>query len=96
MSLNYSKVTNFFRRVYQKSLDIVREVWRPLGSLGIAVSICVNGVYLPIHLGQIPSLTELAALVAAFAPMAYIRAKEKNTTFPLPGGGGGATVNINQ
>ena len=75
--MTYSNITNVICRAYVKSLEILRDVWRPIGSLSIAVAIFVNGVYLPLHLKQMPSLVELAALVTAFAPLAAVRTWEK-------------------
>ena len=72
----YDKLKSKIRHTYFVLLVVIREIWRPIGSISIAIAIFVNGVYLPIKTHTIPSLAELAALVAAFAPLVAIRGWE--------------------
>ncbi len=55
------------------ALALIRKWWRPLTCLGIAGSMMVHGVVLPLITRTSPDLTGLAALVTACAAAFAVR-----------------------
>lgn len=60
-------------RAQDVALCLIRKWWRPLTCLGIAGSMIVHGVVLPIMTRSHPDLTGLAALVTACAAAFAVR-----------------------
>jgi hypothetical protein len=56
---------------------LIKKTWRPITCLGIAGSILVNGVVIPLQTHTVPDLVGLAALVTALAPFVISRTMEK-------------------
>lgn len=55
------------------ALGVIRKWWRPLTCLGIAGSLIVHGIVLPLMTRASPDLTGLAALVTACAAAFAVR-----------------------
>lgn len=55
------------------ALSVVREWWRPISCIGIAGSLLVNGIYIPIITGQAVDLLSLSALVTAVTAAFAVR-----------------------
>jgi len=64
-------------RVQDTALSFVRKWWRPLTCLGIAGSLLVNGIWVPLVSGVGADLVGLAALVASLTPFVAARTVEK-------------------
>jgi len=60
-------------RAQEMALCLIRKWWRPLTCLGIAGSLMVHGVVLPLMTRTSPDLTGLAALVTACAAAFAVR-----------------------
>lgn len=58
-------------------LCLIRKFWRPLTCVGIAGSLIVNGIVIPLWTKGAADLTGLAALVASLTPFVAARAYEK-------------------
>lgn len=63
--------------VQEMALCLVRKWWRPLTCLGIAGTMIVNGIIIPIVKWEVPDMTALAAFVAAATAAFGVRAFEK-------------------
>lgn len=59
--------------MFDKLLRNIRKWWRPISCIGIAATLFVNGIILPIMTKTIPELTGLAALVTAVAAAFAVR-----------------------
>ena len=55
------------------ALCVVRKWWRPIACIGIAGTVWVNGVMIPLMTKTTPDLTGLAALVTAVAAAFAVR-----------------------
>jgi len=64
--------------VQEAALCLCRKWWRPATCVGIAGSLVVNGVVIPLMGGTAADLTGLAALVAALTPFVAARTFEKS------------------
>ena len=60
-------------RAQEAALCLIRKWWRPLTCLGIAGSMMVHGVVLPLMTRTSPDLAGLAALVTACAAAFAVR-----------------------
>jgi uncharacterized membrane protein YagU involved in acid resistance len=62
-------------------LCLIRKWWRPITCIGIAGSVLVHGVILPLMIKQSPDLTGLAALITSAAAAFAVRewGKSKGT-----------------
>lgn len=60
-------------RAQEIALCLIRKWWRPLTCVGIAGSMIVHGVVLPLLTRSHPDLTGLAALVTACAAAFAVR-----------------------
>jgi len=49
----------------EMALCLVRKWWRPLTCVGIAGTLIVNGVVIPLYKWEVPDMTALAAYVTA-------------------------------
>jgi len=58
-------------------LCLIRKWWRPLTCVGIAGSLIVNGLAIPLMTKTGADLTGLAALVASLTPFVAARTFEK-------------------
>lgn len=67
----------WFVEVSDMALCFARKWWRPAICIGMAGSILVNGIALPLMTRTYPDLVGLAAVVAALAPFAWFRTQEK-------------------
>jgi hypothetical protein len=61
----------------EMGLCLLRKWWRPLTCAGIAGSLLVNGIWVPLITRTGADLTGLAALVAALTPFVAARTFEK-------------------
>jgi hypothetical protein len=63
------------------ALCLIRKWWRPITCVGIAGSVVVHGVVLPLMTRQSPDLTGLAALITAASAAFAVRewGKHKGT-----------------
>lgn len=71
------KVREWLQDKQKIALCVARNWWRPVAQWGLAASVFVNCIYLPLHKGESISLVDLAALVTSFAPIIMVRAWEK-------------------
>lgn len=60
-------------RVLDVMLCLIRKWWRPITCVGIAGSVIVNGLVIPLLIRQSPDLTGLAALITAAAAAFAVR-----------------------
>lgn len=60
-------------RAMDIALCLIRKWWRPITCVGIAGSVIVHGVVLPLIIKQSPDLTGLAALVTAASAAFAVR-----------------------
>lgn len=60
-------------RVMDIALCLVRKWWRPITCVGIAGSMMVHGIILPLMTRSSPDLTGLAALVTAVSAAFAVR-----------------------
>lgn len=60
------------------TICFARKIWRPLTQLGIAATLIVNGVVVPLVKWEVPDMTAMAAYVAAATAAFGIRAWEKH------------------
>lgn len=70
------KEKTFFQKIYRVqeiALCLIRKWWRPIAAVGIAGTMIVNGVVLPIILKSFPDLMGLAALITAVAGAFAVR-----------------------
>lgn len=58
-------MANFLTKVSNGLLNAIRSWWRPITCVGIAGSVIVHGIYIPIVTGQAVNMAELAALITA-------------------------------
>lgn len=61
----------------QRIIDMSNQLWRPVTCWSLAFGVTVNCIIVPIWKGTGVDLTQFAALVAAFAPLAALRTYEK-------------------
>jgi len=54
-------------------LCLIRKWWRPITCIGIAGSVMVHGIILPLMIKQSPDLTGLAALITAASAAFAVR-----------------------
>jgi len=68
-------------RAQEVALCVVRKWWRPVTCIGIAGSVIVNGVVVPLEKGAATDLTALAALITAATAAFAVRewGKSKGT-----------------
>ena len=71
------KVKALVLRWQEIALCFARNWWRPIAQWGLALSVFVNTIYLPIQRGEGVDLGQLALLITSFAPIVAIRAWEK-------------------
>lgn len=55
------------------ALCLIRKWWRPITCIGIAGSVIVHGVVLPLMIRESPDLTGLAALITAASAAFAVR-----------------------
>ncbi len=67
-----------FLRWQEAALCLCRKWWRPITQLGIAFTLIVNGVAIPIATWTVPNMAEMAAYVAAATAAFGVRAWEKH------------------
>lgn len=69
------------RRAQEVALCVVRKWWRPATCIGIAGTLIVNGVIVPLRTGQVPDMNAMAAFVAAATAAFAVRewGKHKGT-----------------
>jgi hypothetical protein len=60
-------------KIMDIALCLIRKWWRPITCVGIAGSVMVHGVILPLMTRQSPDLTGLAALITAAAAAFAVR-----------------------
>lgn len=58
-------MTNILTKASNGLLNAIRAWWRPITCVGIAGSVIVHGIYIPIVTGQAVNMAELAALITA-------------------------------
>lgn len=58
--------------------SLVRAWWRPLTQLGLAGTVWVNGVFLPLSTKTFPDMTALSLLVTSVVAAFGVRAWEKH------------------
>ncbi len=63
--------------VQNVALCLLRKWWRPLTCIGIAGSLLVNGIWVPLITRAGADLVGLAALVGALTPFVAARSFEK-------------------
>lgn len=61
------------KAVMEVALCLIRKWWRPLTCVGIAATMWVQGVIIPLATKTVPDLTGLAALVTAIAAAFAVR-----------------------
>lgn len=62
-----------FNSINETLLSLIRTWWRPVSCIGIAGTVLVNGIILPLSTKAQPDLTGLAALVTAVAAAFAVR-----------------------
>lgn len=67
------RIVDGISRVQEVALCVVRKWWRPITAIGIAGSMIVHGIVLPLILMEPPDLMGLAALVTAAAGAFAVR-----------------------
>jgi len=60
-------------KIMDIALCLIRKWWRPITCVGIAGSVMVHGVILPLMIKQSSDLTGLAALITASAAAFAVR-----------------------
>jgi hypothetical protein len=60
-------------KIMDIALCLIRKWWRPITCVGIAGSVMVHGVILPLMIKQSSDLTGLAALITAAAAAFAVR-----------------------
>ncbi len=58
-------------------LNLVRCWWRPVTCIGLAVSVWVNLVIIPLYKWQVPDLSQAGIFVTAITAALAVRAFEK-------------------
>ena len=66
-----------FKKFVATVLTTSGKLWRPVGLWSIVIGIATNCIVIPLWKGTGVDLTNFAALVVAFAPLAAIRTYEK-------------------
>jgi hypothetical protein len=63
----------YINKAMDIALCLIRKWWRPITCVGIAGSVLVHGVILPLIIKQSPDLTGLAALITAASAAFAVR-----------------------
>jgi hypothetical protein len=63
----------YINKAMDIALCLIRKWWRPVTCVGIAGSVLVHGVILPLIIKQSPDLTGLAALITAASAAFAVR-----------------------